>query len=119
MEAYVKVPFQSLEALGCHVDAVCPKKKAGDTCITAVHDYEGDQTYSEKPGYNFTLTANFEGLDVSSYDALVIPGGRAPEYLASDKTVITIVKQFMDAKKPVASISHGQHILSAAGVLQV
>jgi D-lactate dehydratase len=81
MEDYeVTVPFQSLQALGCHVDAVCPKKKAGDTCPTAVHDFEGDQTYSEKPGHDFTLTANFEGLDTSSYDALVIPGGRAPEF---------------------------------------
>ncbi|KAF4384436.1 hypothetical protein F8388_012738 [Cannabis sativa] len=119
MEDYeVKVPFQSLEALGCHVDAVCPRKKAGDTCPTAVHDFEGDQTYSEKPGHNFTLTANFEGLDASSYDALVIPGGRAPEYLALDKTVIDIVKHFMETNKPVASICHGQQILSAAGVLQ-
>ncbi|PON76577.1 Peptidase C [Parasponia andersonii] len=119
MEDYeVKVPFQSLEALGCHVDAVCPKKKAGDTCPTAVHDFEGDQTYSEKPGHNFTLTTDFEGLDASSYDALVIPGGRAPEYLALDKTVIAIVKHFMEANKPVASICHGQQILSAAGVLQ-
>ena len=120
MEDYeVTVPFQALQALGCHVDAVCPKKKAGDTCITAVHDFEGDQTYSEKLGHNFTLTADFEGLDASSYDALVIPGGRAPEYLALDKTVIAIAKHFMEAKKPVASICHGQQILAAAGVLKV
>ncbi|XP_062087020.1 protein DJ-1 homolog D-like [Humulus lupulus] len=119
MEDYeIKVPFQSLEALGCHVDAVCPKNKVGDTCPTVVHDFEGDQTYSEKPGHDFVLTANFEGLDASSYDALVIPGGRAPEYLALDKEVIAIVKHFMEANKPVASICHGQQILSAAGVLQ-
>ncbi|KAH7543391.1 hypothetical protein FEM48_Zijuj02G0179100 [Ziziphus jujuba var. spinosa] len=114
----VTVPFQSLQALGCHVDAVCPKKKAGDTCATAVHDFEGDQTYSEKPGHNFTLTADFEGLDSSSYDALVIPGGRSPEYLALDEKVVAVVKHFMDAKKPVASICHGQQILAASGVLQ-
>ncbi|XP_062094094.1 protein DJ-1 homolog D-like [Humulus lupulus] len=119
MEDYeIKVPFQSLEALGCHVDAVCPKKKVGDTCRITVHDFEGDQTYSEKTGHDFVLTANFEGLDASSYDALVIPGGRAPEYLALDKEVIAIVKHFMEANKPVASICHGQQILSAAGVLQ-
>ncbi|GAV61714.1 DJ-1_PfpI domain-containing protein [Cephalotus follicularis] len=119
MEDYeVTVPFQSLQALDCYVDAVCPKKKAGDTCPTAVHDFEGDQTYSEKPGHDFTLTASFEGLDTSSYDALVIPGGRAPEYLALDETVIAIVKEFMDSKKPVASICHGQQILAAAGVLK-
>ncbi|KAJ6960746.1 hypothetical protein NC653_038692 [Populus alba x Populus x berolinensis] len=119
MEDYeVTVPFQSLEALGCHVDAVCPKKKGGDTCPTAVHDFEGDQTYSEKPGHSFTLTASFEGLDASNYDALVIPGGRAPEYLALDETVIALVKEFMHSKKPVASICHGQQILAAAGVLK-
>ncbi|XP_057470080.1 protein DJ-1 homolog D-like [Actinidia eriantha] len=119
MEDYeVMVPFQSLQALGCHVDAICPKKAAGDKCITAIHDFEGDQTYSEKPGHDFTLTADFESLDASSYDALVIPGGRAPEYLALDESVIKLVKEFMEARKPVASICHGQQILSAAGVLK-
>ncbi|MBA0578520.1 hypothetical protein Gorai_020799 [Gossypium raimondii] len=119
MEDYeVTVPFQSLQALGCHVDAVCPKKKAGDLCPTAVHDFEGDQTYSEKPGHDFTLTANFEDIDASSYDALVIPGGRAPEYLALDGKVIDIAKHFMESEKPVASICHGQQILAAAGVLK-
>ncbi|CAL5326647.1 unnamed protein product [Camellia sinensis] len=119
MEDYeVMVPFQSLQALGCHVDAVCPKKAAGDKCPTAVHDFEGDQTYSEKPGHNFTLTASFEGLNASSYDALVIPGGRAPEYLALDESVIKLVKEFMEVGKPVASICHGQQILSAAGALK-
>ncbi|XP_051147054.1 protein DJ-1 homolog D [Andrographis paniculata] len=118
MEDYeVMVPFQSLQALECHVDAVCPNKKHGDTCPTAVHDFEGDQTYSEKPGHNFTLTANFDGLDASSYDGLVIPGGRAPEYLALDDKVLQLVKTFMESGKPVASICHGQQILSAAGVL--
>ncbi|KAL5810109.1 hypothetical protein ACOSQ4_026677 [Xanthoceras sorbifolium] len=105
-------------ALECHVDAVCPKKKAGDTCPTAIHDFEGDQTYSEKPGHTFTLTATFEDIDASSYDALVIPGGRAPEYLALNPKVIALVKEFMESRKPVASICHGQQILSAAGVLK-
>ncbi|XP_062084286.1 protein DJ-1 homolog D-like [Humulus lupulus] len=119
METYeIKVPLQSLEALGCHVDAVCPNKKAGDICPTAVHEFEGDQTYSEKKGYNFTLTANFEGLELSSYDALVIPGGRAPACLRLDKTVIAMAKHFMEANKPVASIGLGQQILAAAGVLK-
>ncbi|PKA58723.1 Protein DJ-1 like D [Apostasia shenzhenica] len=119
MEDYeVMVPFQSLQALGCEVDAVCPKKNAGDICPTAIHDFEGDQTYTEKPGHDFTLTAKFESVDALSYDALVIPGGRAPEYLALDEKVITLVKDFMHVKKPVASICHGQQILSAAGVLE-
>lgn len=119
MEDYeVMVPFQSLQALECVVDAVCPKKGAGETCPTAIHDFEGDQTYSEKPGHNFTLTANFESVDASSYDALVIPGGRAPEYLALNEKVISLVREFMTAQKPVGSICHGQQILSAAGVLK-
>lgn len=120
MEDYeVMVPFQSLQALDCHVDAVCPGKKAGETCPTAVHDFEGDQTYSEKPGHNFTLNADFETVNASSYDGLVIPGGRAPEYLALNEKVIQIAKEFMESKKPVASICHGQQILSAANVLKV
>ncbi|CAL0334789.1 unnamed protein product [Lupinus luteus] len=119
MEDYeVTVPFQSLQALGCHVDAVCPKKKAGETCPTAIHDFEGDQTYSEKPGHDFALTATYSDVDVSSYDALVIPGGRAPEYLALDESVIALVKHFIESKKPVASICHGQQILAAADVLK-
>ncbi|KAJ4844700.1 Protein DJ-1 D [Turnera subulata] len=119
MEDYeVTVPFQSLQALGCHVDAVCPNKKAGDSCPTAVHDFEGDQTYSEKPGHNFTLTTSYGEIDASSYDALVVPGGRAPEYLALDERVLALVKHFMESKKPVASICHGQQILAAAGVLK-
>lgn len=119
MEDYeVMVPFQSLQALECQVDAICPKKVSGDTCPTAVHDFEGDQTYSEKPGHEFTLTANFDELDPTTYDALVIPGGRAPEYLALNEKVLGIVKHFMEAGKPVASICHGQQILSAAGVLK-
>ncbi|CAN1351664.1 Protein DJ-1 homolog D [Linum perenne] len=119
MEDYeVMVPFQALQALGCHVDGVCPKKKAGDKCPTAIHDFEGDQTYSEKPGHAFTLNASYDATDASSYDALVIPGGRAPEYLALDETVIELVKKFMESKKPVASICHGQQILAAAGVLK-
>lgn len=120
MEDYeVTVPFQSLQALECHVDAVCPQKRAGDICPTAIHDFEGDQTYSEKPGHFFTLTADFDNIDASSYHALVIPGGRAPEYLALNPKVLALTKEFMDSKKPIASICHGQQILSAAGVLKV
>ncbi|KQJ85224.1 protein DJ-1 homolog D [Brachypodium distachyon] len=119
MEDYeVMVPFQSLQALGCHVDAVCPDKGAGEKCPTAIHDFEGDQTYSEKPGHDFPLNASFDSVDASSYDALVIPGGRAPEYLALNNKVLALAKGFMESGKPVASICHGQQILSAAGVLK-
>lgn len=111
------VPFQGLLSHGIKVDAVCPGKKAGDTCRTAIHDFEGDQTYTEKPGHNFALNADFDRVSVAEYDAIVIPGGRSPEYLALDPKVIGLVQGFNSAGKVVASICHGQQILSAAGIL--
>jgi protease I len=111
------VPFQALSMVGHTVHAVCPGKKAGDSVRTAVHDFEGDQTYSEKPGHNFTLNADFDAAKVEDYDALVIPGGRAPEYLRLNPKVIAVVQHFAKAKKPIASICHGAQLLAAAGVL--
>lgn len=112
------VPFQMLRMVGHNVDAVCPGKKAGETVRTAVHDFEGDQTYSEKPGHNFALTASFEEIEPEDYDALVIPGGRSPEYLRLNERVLAIVRHFAEANKPIASICHGQQLLTAAGVLE-
>lgn len=114
----VMVPFQALTMVGHTVHAVCPDKKAGDQVRTAVHDFEGDQTYSEKPGHNFTLNAAFEDVKAEDYDALVIPGGRAPEYIRLNPTVISIVQHFANEKKPIAAICHGIQILTAAGVVQ-
>ncbi len=111
------VPFQALQMLGYRVDAVCPGKKAGDTVATAVHDFEGDQTYSEKPGHRFALNASFDDVDAADYDALVVPGGRAPEYLRLNRRVIGLTKHFFEANKPVAAICHGLQLLAAAGVL--
>ena len=110
------VPFQALEMVGHKVDAVCPGKKAGETVRTAIHDFEGEQTYSEKPGHNFQINASFEDLKAESYDALVIPGGRAPEYLRTNEKVLEIVRHFFDAGKPVAALCHGAQLLTAAGV---
>jgi protease I len=114
----IMVPFQALLAVGHRVDAVCPDKKKGDQVRTAVHDFDGAQTYSEKPGHNFTLNADFAKVDPAKYDALLIPGGRAPEYLRLNKRVIEIVKHFFDKNKPVAAICHGAQLLAAAGVLK-
>jgi protease I len=111
------VPFQALLAVGHTVHAVCPGKNAGDVIATSIHDFEGQQTYSEKRGHNFTLNAAFDAVDVASYDALVIPGGRAPEYLRLDSRVMAAVRHFFDTRKPVAAICHGAQILAAAGVL--
>lgn len=112
------VPFQALKAVGHRVDAVCPDKQAGDSIATAIHDFEGDQTYSEKPGHRFTLNASFADVDPARYDALLIPGGRAPEYLRLDTRVIEIVRHFFTADKPVAAVCHGAQLLAAAGVLE-
>ena len=112
------VPFQALQMVGHRVDAVCPGKKAGESCRTAIHDFEGDQTYSEKPGHNFTLNASFDEVDAAGYDALVIPGGRAPEYLRLNEAVLDVVRHFFQAGKPVAAICHGAQILAAAGVVR-
>ncbi|OUS38498.1 protease [Rhodobacterales bacterium 56_14_T64] len=112
------VPFQTLMACGHQVDAICPGKAAGDTVPTATHDFEGDQTYSEKPGHNFALNKTYADVDVADYDALVIPGGRAPEYLRLDEDVLNKVRYFFEVNKPVAAICHGAQILTAAGVLE-
>jgi protease I len=114
----VMVPFQALQAVGHTVHAVCPDKVAGDTVRTAIHDFEGDQTYSEKPGHNFALNATFADIDPEDYDALVIPGGRAPEYLRLNSTVLDIVRHFFDRDKPTAAICHGPQIMTAAGVVK-
>lgn len=111
------VPFQTLLTVGHKVDAVCPDKKAGDSIATAIHDFEGQQTYSEKRGHNFTLNATFADVKPENYDALVIPGGRAPEYLRMNPKVIEVVKHFFATNKPVAAICHGAQLLAAAGVL--
>ena len=113
----VMVPFQALQMVGHQVDAVCPDKKAGDKVRTAIHDFEGDQTYSEKPGHNFTLNATFDEVKAEDYDGLVIPGGRAPEYIRLKATVLEMVKHFAEADKPIAAICHGPQVLAAAGVL--
>ena len=112
------VPFQTLLAVGHQVDAVCPDKKAGDTIATAIHDFEGHQTYSEKPGHNFTLNADFDAVSADDYDALVIPGGRAPEYLRLNPKVIELVRAFHEQGKPIAAICHGVQILAAADIVR-
>jgi protease I len=113
----VMVPFQALLAVGHQVDAVCPDKVAGDSVRTAIHDFEGDQTYSEKPGHNFALNATFDDIDETTYDALMIPGGRAPEYIRLNPRVLEITRHFADANKPIAAVCHGPQVLAAAGVL--
>lgn len=114
----VMVPFQALQMVGHTVHAVCPDKVAGDKVCTAVHDFEGDQTYSEKPGHNFALNATFADVNPEDYDALVIPGGRAPEYIRLNEKVLDIVHHFAATGKPIAAICHGPQVLAAAGALK-
>lgn len=114
----VMVPFQALQAVGHTVHAVCPGKKRGDSVATAVHDFEGHQTYSEKPGHGFALNHDFSAVKADEYDALVVPGGRAPEYLRLDDRVIALVRHFHETGKPIAAICHGLQLLAAAGALE-
>ncbi|MGB9591880.1 MAG: DJ-1/PfpI family protein [Anaerolineales bacterium] len=114
----VMVPFQTLAAVGYTVEAACPGKSAGEVIRTAIHDFEGDQTYSEKRGHNFTLNKTFSEINEAEYDGLVIPGGRAPEYIRLTARVLEITRHFFEKNKPVAAICHGPQILAAAGVLK-
>lgn len=114
----VMVPFQALRAVGHTVHAVCPGKKTGEKVRTAVHDFEGDQTYTEKRGHDFALNATFDEVRPESYDALVISGGRAPEYLRLNQKLLAVVRHFFTQDKPVAAICHGPQILTAAGVVK-
>jgi protease I len=114
----VMVPFQALRMVGHRVDAVCPAKKAGDQVRTSIHDFEGDQTYTEKPGHNFTLNATFADVKPEQYDALMIPGGRSPEYLRLNEDVLRFVRHFAEKNKPIAAICHGAQVLTAAGVVE-
>jgi protease I len=114
----VMVPFQALLMVGHTVHAVCPGKKSGDSVRTAIHDFEGDQTYSEKRGHNFSLNATFDQIKPEAYDALVIPGGRAPEYIRLNPRVLEIVRHFASANKPIAALCHGAQVLAAANVLE-
>jgi len=114
----VMVPFQALLMAGYKVHAVCPDKKVGEVIRTSIHDFEGDQTYSEKRGHNFALNATFDEVNGNNYDALVIPGGRAPEYIRLNKKVLQIVKHFDKENKPIAAICHGSQILVAADIVK-
>lgn len=113
----IMVPFQALQMVGHTVHAICPEKKSGDQIRTAVHDFEGDQTYTEKTGHNFTLNATFDEIDPADYDGLLVPGGRAPEYIRLNENVLSIVRHFADADKPIAAICHGIQLLATAGVI--
>lgn len=114
----VMVPFQALLMVGHTVHAVCPDKKAGEKVRTAIHDFDGDQTYSEKPGHNFTLNATFSDVRPEDYNALVVPGGRAPEYIRLNQNVLKFVRHFAETNKPIAAICHGAQVLAAAGILE-
>lgn len=113
----VMVPFQILLTVGHEVHAVCPHKQAGDVVATAIHDFEGHQTYSEKRGHNFRLNYSFAEVKVAEYDALVLPGGRSPEYLRLHEAVVEMVRHFVEAKKPIAAVCHGPQLLAAAGAV--
>ena len=111
----VMVAFEALLMVGHEVHTVCPGKKSGDFVRTCIHDFEGDQTYTEKLGHNFALNARFDEVKPEDYDAVMIPGGRSPEYLRVNARVLEIVRHFASQKKPIAAICHGPQVLAAAG----
>ena len=112
------VPFQMLLMVGYEVHAVCPNKKKGDTIKTAIHDFEGDQTYTEKPGHNIQLNYSFSDINPADYEGLVIAGGRAPEYLRLNQQVLDLVRYFAENNRPLAAVCHGIQILTAARVVE-
>lgn len=114
----VMVPFQMLQMVGYEVHAVCPGKKPGDTVKTAIHDFEGDQTYTEKRGHNFVINYDFDKVNTADYAGLVVPGGRAPEYLRLNPRLLEIVREFNAAEKPIAAVCHGPQLLVSAGILK-
>lgn len=114
----VMVPYQALQMIGHVLHVVCPGKTSGQTVRTAIHDFEGDQTYSEKPGHHFALNFDFDKVKVEAYDALLIPGGRAPEYLRLNDTILEWIRMFDKSDKPIAAVCHGAQLLAAAGILK-
>ncbi len=112
------VPYQMMLMVGHKIHAVCPEKKKGDFIATSIHDFDGFQTYSEKRGHNFVLNADFDEIDPANYDALMIAGGRAPEYLRINPKIIDITRHFAENDKPIAAICHGIQILTAADVVK-
>lgn len=113
----VMVPFQALQMVGHTVHVVCPGRDDGEQIVTAIHDFENEDTYSEKRGHNFILNETFDDIDVTDYDALFLPGGRAPEYLRLEEEVIEMVQHFAEENKPIAAICHGPQILISADVI--
>ncbi|RRV05966.1 DJ-1/PfpI family protein [Pseudomonas sp. v388] len=114
----VMVPYQALQMIGHVLHVVCPGKTSGQTVLTAIHDFEGDQTYSEKPGHHFAVNYDFDKVKVENYDALLIPGGRAPEYLRLNDTILEWIRMFDKSDKPIAAVCHGAQLLAAAGILK-
>ena len=112
------LPFQLLQTLGYEVDAVCPDKKAGEYIKTAIHDFEEDQTYTEKRGHNFILNKTFDEIKLEEYYGLYISGGRSPEYLRLNSKVIEIVEYFLKNDKPLGAVCHGPQILAATKLIK-
>jgi protease I len=111
----VMYPYQRLLEEGYDVDIAAPSKKK---LQFVVHDFvDGYDTYTEKPGYTWQADVAFSDVKPENYIALVIPGGRAPEYIRNDPDVQRIVKHFFGDQKPVAQLCHAPLVLAAAGVL--
>jgi protease I len=112
----VLYPYQRLLEEGYEVDVAAPSRKK---LQFVVHDFvEGFDTYTEKLGYTWPADLRFADVDPSQYVAVVIPGGRAPEYIRNDADCQRIVRHFFEQDKPVAQICHAPLVLAAAGLLK-
>lgn len=112
----VMYPYQRLREEGYEVLIAAPSKKK---LHFVVHDFEpGYDTYTEKPGYGWDADLAFTDVNPSDYAALVIPGGRAPEYIRNDSACQKIVRHFFENQKPVAQLCHAGLVLAACGVLK-
>jgi protease I len=111
----VMYPYQRLLEEGYEVDIAAPSKKK---LQFVVHDFvDGYDTYTEKPGYTWSADLAFADVNPADYVALVIPGGRAPEYIRNDPDLQRIVRHFMEGDQPVAQLCHAAQVLAAAGTL--
>ena len=112
----VMYPYQRLKEEGYDVHIAAPSKKK---LRFVVHDFEpGYDTYTEKPGYTWNADIAFADVNPAEYAAVVIPGGRAPEYIRNNKDCLRIVQHFFEQQKPVAQLCHAPLVLAAAGVLK-
>ncbi|WP_396667383.1 DJ-1/PfpI family protein [Microbacterium sp. R86528] len=109
-------PLHRLQEAGYEVHIGAPEKRK---LQFVVHDFVDDfDTYTEKPGHTWNADIALADVNPADYVAIVVPGGRAPEYLRNNEEAKRIVRYFFEKNNPVAATCHGPLLLAAAGVLE-